>query len=604
MNPKTVLVVEDNTLNMKLVRALLQKGQFRILEATTAEEGIQMAREKRLDLILMDIQLPGMDGLSATRLLKGDPLTKEIPIAALTSYAMEGDIEKAKEAGCTGYITKPIDTRKFLDAVQKLTQMNALPCEEARPAYYRKKILIIDDEPLNIKLLEGMLPPEGFEVIRAFDGPAGLGKAAEHPPDLILLDIMMPGMDGYEVTRRLKNDPTLKGIPIIIITALGGVDDKMKALEAGADEFLNKPVQRVELLSRIQSLILARQLEEQYATRTQVEGLFRGGEAEARKEGQPLPPQRVLIVDDEPQDAKLVQHYLNGLPLQVETFQKGEEALNRVLQNDIDLVLLDVLLPGMDGFEVLGHLRKREQTRNTQVIFITCLADLESKAKSFEIGVDELLVKPINGYELKLRVNRLLRKKRVLDLISRSHEITFREGIIDSTTGLYNRSYLTHFIEMEIKRSLRQKYPLSLLMCAFDGLPSSRLSSNPGPGSRILKEFGRLLKEHFREVDLSAYCGEEIFAVAMPYTDCKGAVLGAERVAKIIRSHPFFSGTDGPAPPPRLSMGIAVFSCPESTVEDFIRKADEALHRARLEGKGRIWLGDPPSPVCAEEKAL
>jgi len=99
MDPKTILVIEDNPLNLKLVRALLQKGQFRTLEAVSAEQGIQVAREKRPDLILMDIQLPGMDGLSATRLLKEDPSTKAIRVAALTSYAMEGDIEKAKEAG-------------------------------------------------------------------------------------------------------------------------------------------------------------------------------------------------------------------------------------------------------------------------------------------------------------------------------------------------------------------------------------------------------------------------------------------------------------------------------------------------------------------------
>jgi two-component system, cell cycle response regulator len=331
MESKTILIIEDNALNMKLVRALLQKGQFRILEATTAEQGIQIARENHPDLILMDIQLPGMDGLSATRRLKEDPLTKDIQVAALTSYAMEGDIEKAKEAGCIGYISKPIDTRKFLDTVQKLTRDDSPSGEETGPAFYRKRLLIVDDEPLNIKLLAGRLPADKFEIIRAFDGKTGLEKAAELSPDLILLDIMMPGMDGCEVTRRLKSDPALKEIPIIIITALGGVDDKLKALEAGADEFLTKPVQPVEVLSRIRSLILSRELEEQYLTRTQVEGLFRAGGAETDEGGAGLSLQTVLIVDDDPRDAKLIQYYLNGLPVRIEFAQTGEDGLNRIL---------------------------------------------------------------------------------------------------------------------------------------------------------------------------------------------------------------------------------------------------------------------------------
>ena len=119
MKIKTILVVEDNNLNMKLVRGLIKIGKYHMLEANDAELGIQLVREKRPDLVLMDIQLPGMDGLSATKIIKEDPELKDIPIVALTSYAMQGDKEKALAAGCTGYIAKPIDTRKFLETVSQ-----------------------------------------------------------------------------------------------------------------------------------------------------------------------------------------------------------------------------------------------------------------------------------------------------------------------------------------------------------------------------------------------------------------------------------------------------------------------------------------------------
>ena len=124
MTVKTILVVEDNELNMKLVRGLIKIGKYGILEAIDAESGIEQIRAQRPDLVLMDIQLPGMDGLSATKIIKEDPSIKDIPVVALTSYAMQGDEEKALEAGCTGYIAKPIDTRKFLETISKYLKGN------------------------------------------------------------------------------------------------------------------------------------------------------------------------------------------------------------------------------------------------------------------------------------------------------------------------------------------------------------------------------------------------------------------------------------------------------------------------------------------------
>jgi len=119
MERKKVLVIEDNDLNMKLVAALLSISHFEVIKAANAEQGLQLARKERPGLILMDIQLPGMDGLTATRLIKEDKELKNIPVIALTSYAMQGDEQKAFAAGCTGYIPKPIDTRKFIEVVEE-----------------------------------------------------------------------------------------------------------------------------------------------------------------------------------------------------------------------------------------------------------------------------------------------------------------------------------------------------------------------------------------------------------------------------------------------------------------------------------------------------
>jgi two-component system cell cycle response regulator len=443
MKETTILVVEDNPLNMKLVRALLHKDSYRVLEAGNAEQGLVLARETKPDLILMDIQLPGMDGLSAVRILKKEPLLRNTPIVALTSYAMDGDVEKAQEAGCDGYLTKPVNARNFSDTVRRLLQ-DGLPSSsrnlEGQPL--RKKILIADDQPLNLKLLEAQLPSHQYEVSCAHNGEECLEKVTKDHPDLILLDIMMPGMDGYEVTRKLKQDPEFQGIPIILVTALGERKDKLKGLEAGADEFLNKPVHKVELLGRIRSLILFKQLREQFIARTRAGESCRDPMGHKDSTGSSSGKQRVLIVEDDSQDVRLIQFYLQDLPLETEVATSAEAALASLENRDVDLLLLDVLLPGMDGFDLCRRLKENPRTRNTQVLFITCLSDLESKAKSFETGGDDLLIKPINGYEFHIRVQTLLKKKEYLDKLDPLPESSLQGGMADPLTNLYPQASL------------------------------------------------------------------------------------------------------------------------------------------------------------------
>ena len=200
----------------------------------------------------MDIQLPGMDGLHATALLKRDAATHHIPVIALTALAMKGDEERILAAGCDGYI---LETNAVQGVPQRSRGMVSRMKLNLEIPDRRSHVIVVDDERANRQLLEAMLAREGFDVRLAASGEEAIASVAHDPPDLILLDVMMPGMDGYEVARTVKGNVATPNIPIIMVTALDDRDARMRGLSAGAEDFLNKPVDSAELCVRVKNLL-------------------------------------------------------------------------------------------------------------------------------------------------------------------------------------------------------------------------------------------------------------------------------------------------------------------------------------------------------------
>jgi len=272
MAGELILIVEDNEKNLQLVRDLLQVKGYRTLEAETAELGIELARRHTPHLILMDIQLPGMDGMAALGQLKADPTTAKTPVIALTAFAMKDDRQRFLSAGFDGYLVKPINTRELPGVVRELCERQGShpgPLSERQGSHpdplserarepmmeQTRKVLVVDDTPRNIQLLDAILSPRGYTVVAASSGTEALEKVRVEAPDLVLLDIVMPRMSGYEVAQRLRADPATRFLPIVMVTALGAQEEKVKAIEAGADDFLTKPINQLELLARVKSLL-------------------------------------------------------------------------------------------------------------------------------------------------------------------------------------------------------------------------------------------------------------------------------------------------------------------------------------------------------------
>lgn len=600
MKKPTVLVIEDNLTNMKLMKSLLGLHGINVLEARDAEQGILIASIYSPDLILMDIQLPGMDGLAATRLLKQDSVLRETPIIALTSHAMCGDEEKAYAAGCDDYITKPINTRTFFSKLSGfLNFQNSASTTDhklsdshrpGKDVFFKGRVLVVDDEPKNVKLMSAILKTAKFDPVEAIDGPSALEIARKEMIDLVLLDLMMPGMSGHEVLKELKKDPKTKYIPVIIVSALSSNDDKVEGLLTGADEYLTKPVNKTELIARVNSILKLRQYQEQLKSRVEsaehfsefnndelVSRLSRTGGA-----------RHVLLVEDGDKDVKW---FLSILP--VDTFKitvvgSGGEAIKVLQKEKIDLVLLDLLLPDMDGYAVCEVIKKMEKIMQPQIVMVTCVSDVESKLRGLDAGVDDYIVKPIDAREIRLRMKLLLKKKEYLEHLYECNQKALGLAIIDPLTGLFNQSYFMHYLELEIDKSIHQRRLLGLLLFDLDNFKKYNDTYGHPVGDRILKAVARLVKESIRPVDLCARYGGEEFAIVMPCIEVEEALGMAESLRIAVSMEAL--GIEGQEDVPAITASFGLGFCPVNgtSVVELIQKADESLYRAKNSGKNRV----------------
>ena len=219
---------------------------FDVVTAQSGEEGVAVAASSSLDLVLMDLQLPGIGGHEALQRIRADSRYREVPVVAVTAFAMKDDVERAEAAGFDGYIAKPI-------SVQACRSSSPSSCRpvglDARSDHYPRRRRPAPEPSAARRRASSTRLPGGY----ASSGEQALEKLSDAIPDLVLLDIVMPGIDGYEVCRRIRNNPATAYLPVVMITASGD-QEKISSIQAGADDFVSKPFNQGELLARVASL--------------------------------------------------------------------------------------------------------------------------------------------------------------------------------------------------------------------------------------------------------------------------------------------------------------------------------------------------------------
>lgn len=261
-----VLVIEDNQANAQLMDYLLRSYGFRTLMAGDGEAGVAIALQQPPDLVLCDIQLPGIDGFEVARQLRGAEALQGVPLVALTALAMIGDEERILSRGFDGYVSKPIDPQHFVGSIRRYLQDQmppddepprspSLPTTRVRPDHVAT-ILAVDDIRLNLELKRGLLEPHGYEVLTAETMAEALALARARTPDLIISDVGMKFGDGFEFIAALKADPALAGIPVLFVSSTHwDVQARTRGLALGAARYLRRPMDSHLLLGEIRAVL-------------------------------------------------------------------------------------------------------------------------------------------------------------------------------------------------------------------------------------------------------------------------------------------------------------------------------------------------------------
>jgi two-component system cell cycle response regulator len=453
------------------------------------------------------------------------------------------------------------------------------------------RALVVDDIAANVRLLEAKLLVEYYEVLTANDGATVLEIVAESMPDIVLLDVMMPGMEGFEVCQRIKENPATVYIPAVMVTALSEVSGRVKGLEAGADAFLTKPVNDLGLFAWISSLVRLKRAMDEWRARESTFTQFGLNNTIAPEDTDPSMLQ-VLLVADEYGPSQRIVDTLSEEGYSVEHSTSIDDATIKALDGDVHLILVDDRVGGNDVLRFCSQLRSSGVTRHSPILIMLDDGDTERLAKVLDLGVNDYLKRPVNKNELTARAKTQIRRKQFEDNLSQQYEKSLTVAVTDSLTGLYNRRYLETLFE-ELSSDLRGGgKPISLLIMDVDHFKAVNDDHGHAAGDEVLRGLAQRVLSGIRGFDTAIRLGGEEFVMLMPNVDGRSAVIAANRLREMIDVTPFEIDDKGQTLKVTMSIGVATGAADEIALNDLLERADQALYTAKNGGPNRVEVAD------------
>ncbi len=447
------------------------------------------------------------------------------------------------------------------------------------------RILIVDDVPANTRLLEAKLAAEYYQAASARNGFEALELARSWQPDLILLDVMMPEMDGYVCCHKLKEDPATLHIPVVMITALGDSAERVRGLQAGAEDFLTKPVEYETLMTRIRSLVRLKRLLDEWRARGETARAL-GLSPDARPEPS-IAGARALVIDDWDSGAQSIQDALARSGVVAGRARTQAEALRLSNGVPFDLIVLSLDLGEEDPLKLVSSLRAADATRDVPMLLVTEPNERARLLRAFELGANDWLQLPLDEHELRARAHNQIRRKFYQDRLRTDLGTALEMALTDPLTGLYNQRYLMRHLRGLLTGPHVQD--LAVLMIDVDHFKTVNDEHGHPTGDLALRRIAETLRANTRVFDSVARYGGEEFVVVMPGTAPEDAMTAAERLRKAIEALPFTPSPGRPYPL-TISIGVACSRQPPLAPEALLQAGDQALYDAKRGGRNRVSL--------------
>lgn len=388
----TVLIVDDSlTVRMDLAEAFELAGLRAVPCATAKEAHAALAREP-MNVAILDVILPDGDGVALLEALRARDSEPKTVVLMLSTEADVKDRIRGLTTGADEYVGKPYDTGYVVARARELLRMRRTSGAPERPT-----VLVIDDSVTFREALRAALLAAGNDVIVAGSGEEGLRAAATHRPNAIIVDGVLPGIDGPTVIRSIRLDAALRGIVCVLLTGSEGEGAELRALDAGADAFVRKEEDMAVILAKVAAAVRAAAAEPSARTASL------------------LGPKRILAVDDSSTYLHELGDALRGEGYDVVLARSGEEALELLAVQMVDCILLDLLMPGLGGEATCRRIKGAPVVRDTPLIILTALDNRAAMLDSLGAGADDYISKSSDLEVLKARVRAQLRRKQFED---------------------------------------------------------------------------------------------------------------------------------------------------------------------------------------------